>query len=518
MAYRAVLERIVHTAALAFLATGFAGCTVNPVTGKSELVLVSAADEVRMGEQAYVPSQQSQGGVYDVDPRLTAYVQSVGHKLAAVSDRDLPYEFVILNNSVPNAWAMPGGKIAINRGLLTELDNEAELAAVLGHEIVHAAARHSAQQMTRGMLSQVLVVATAVAASDSDYGSLAVGGAGLGAQLINSTYGRGAELESDYYGMRYMSEAGYDPQGAVTLQETFVRLSEGGRQDWLSGLFASHPPSQARVDANRETAVTLPPGGKLGRDEYRLAMQKTMQAMPAYEAYDEGRKALADGDREKALELADRALSLFPEEANFHALRGDVRLVEENYGWAVTNYGRAIERRGDFFYYHLQRGLANNELGETDAAVRDLERSIELLPTAPAHLTLGNIARDRGDVDGAISHYKVVAGAQGEYGQRASAELARLDIGRNPSAYVARACEAASNGNLVVLVQNKAGVAITDVRIAIGYNDASGRAQSVSRTISSVIDPNEIVSLDTGLGPYTGGGCPAEIVAARVAE
>ena len=223
---------------------------------------------------------------------IKKHVEPVGQKLAAVSDRDLPYEFVVLNNSVPNAWAMPGGKIAINRGLLTELSSEAELAAVLGHEIVHAAARHSAQQMTRAMLSQVLVVATAVAASDSDYGSLAVGSAGLGAQLINSTYGRGAELESDLYGMRYMSKAGYDPQGAVTLQETFVRLSQGGRQDWLSGLFASHPPSQARVDANRRTAAELPPGGQLGADSFQRAMQKTMQAKPAYDAYDEGRKAL----------------------------------------------------------------------------------------------------------------------------------------------------------------------------------------------------------------------------------
>ena len=494
------------------------GCSVNPVTGKQELVFVSAAEEVQMGEQAYVPTQQSQGGVYDVDPELTAYVKSVGQKLGAVSDRDLPYEFVVLNNSVPNAWAMPGGKIAINRGLLTELDNEAELAAVLGHEVVHAAARHSAQQMTRAMLSQVLVVATAVAASDSDYGSLAVGSAGLGAQLINATYGRGAELESDLYGMRYMSEAGYEPQGAVTLQETFVRLSQGGQQDWISGLFASHPPSQARVEANRKTAAELPPGGRLGADAYRRAMQKTMQAMPAYSAYDEGRKALAEGDTGKALTLAERALDQFPEEANFHALRGDVRLVEKKFGSAATNYSRAIDRRSNFFYYHLQRGIAQNEQGNTDAAVLDLERSIELLPTAPAHYRLGNIARDRGEVDKAVQHYKVVAQSGGDYGQAASAELARLDLPRNPAAYVAHACEVGTNGNLVVAVQNQASVALTDIQIAIRYNDSAGRAQQVARTISAVVDPQQIVRLDSGLGPFGGDGCPAEIVGARPAD
>ena len=113
------------------------------------------------------------GGDYVADPAVQAYVQEVGAKLAAVSDRSLPYEFAVINNSTPNAWALPGGKIAINRGLLTELDSEAELAAVLGHEIVHAAARHSAQSVQRGALLQAAVLVTGVAAADSDYGEVA---------------------------------------------------------------------------------------------------------------------------------------------------------------------------------------------------------------------------------------------------------------------------------------------------------------------------------------------------------
>ena len=130
-----------------------AGCAVNPVTGKQELSLTSAEREVAIGSEQYVPAQQSQGGDYVVDPALTAYVSRVGQKLAAVSDRpELPYEFVVLNNDVPNAWALPGGKIAVNRGLLTKLKSESELAAVLGHEIVHAAARHGAKQMDKQLI------------------------------------------------------------------------------------------------------------------------------------------------------------------------------------------------------------------------------------------------------------------------------------------------------------------------------------------------------------------------------
>ena len=495
------------------------GCAVNPVTGKSEIMFMSTAQEIEMGRQNYVPMQQSQGGVYDVDPELTAYVQRVGSKVAAQSGVDLPYEFVVLNNSVPNAWALPGGKIAINRGLLYELESEAELAAVLGHEAVHAAARHTAKQQSRAMLMQVGVVGTAVIANDSDYGNLIVGGASMLAQVGLAKYGRSAELESDRYGMEYMSKAGYDPQGAVELQETFVRLSEDRRQDWLSGLFASHPPSQERVDTNIRTARSLPQGGVRGEREYQAIMRKANAAKPAYEAYDEGRKALSEKKVDEAAALAEKALDLYPAEAHFHALRGDVRLVQKNYDWAATNYTRAIERRDDFFYYHLQRGLARKEMDNMDAAVTDLERSLELLPTAPAHFALGDIAKARGNRAEAIEHYKVVAGAGGEYGQAATAELVRLDLSTNPGSYVNFGCSADGNGNLIVSVRNETSVQIGGVVVAVIYTDANSRQQQQRFSIGGQIPPGQVASVNTGLGPYTAGSnCPVEVVAAEIAE
>ncbi len=495
-----------------------AGCSVNPVTGESELILVSGAQEIAMGEQNYLPMRQSQGGTYDVDPALNNYVRDVGNRVAAASGVNLPYEFSVLNNSVPNAWALPGGKIAINRGLLAELNSEAELAAVLGHEVVHAAARHSAQQMSRGMLLQGLVIGTAIATSDSDYGNLAVGGANVAAQLLSLRYSRGAELESDLYGMRYMSKAGYDPQGAVTLQETFVRLSEGRNQSWLAGLFSSHPPSPERVAANRQTAAMLPPGGTLGVDSYQAAMRQTRELKPAYDSYDEGRKALAKKDLDKALTLANEALRQFNGEAHFHALRGDIRLVTDKHDMAVTNYSRAIDRREDFFYYHLQRGLARKELKQTDAAIVDLERSIELLPTAPAHYALGTIKEQRGQRAAAVSHYKAVADSGGDYGKAATARLMRLELPTNPGDYIPRRCDADAEGNLIVSVKNETSLIVTDVQIAVQYSDSAGRSRQLIREIRSQIAPGQIASVNTGLGPYTGGACPAQVVSARVVE
>ena len=507
--------------ALVFLLLSFVllgGCSVNPVTGKQELVFMSTAQEIELGRQNYVPMQQSQGGAYDIDPALSAYVQRVGSKVAAHSGVDLPYEFVVLNNSVPNAWALPGGKIAINRGLLTELESEAELAAVLGHEAVHAAARHSAKQQSRAMLMQVGVLGTAIAASDSDYGGLIAGGASVLAQMGLAKYGRNAELESDLYGMRYMSQAGYDPHGAVDLQETFVRLSEGRKSDWLSGLFASHPPSQERVEANRATAASLPAGGMEGKGEYSRVMARTMQLKPAYEAYDEGRKALAEKDTDKALALATKALDLFSGEAHFHALRGDIRLVQDNYDWAATNYSRAIERRNDFFYYHLQRGIARKELGQNTAAVVDLERSLELLPTAPAHYALGELAKARGDLPKAMEHYRVVAKSGGEVGEAATAELVMLDLSANPGAYIASGCSADGSGKLVVSVRNDTPVQVRGIQVAVTYSDAGGSKQR-RFGIEGQLPPGQIASVNTGMGPYTAGSsCPAQVVAAEVVE
>ena len=496
---------------------GLAGCSVNPVTGDREIMLVSSADDIKMGAQNYAPMQQSQGGPYDVDPDLVEYVQGVGKQLADVSGVNLPYEFIVLNNSVPNAWALPGGKIAINRGLLTELGSEAELAAVLGHEIVHAAARHTAKQMSRGMLMQGLVVATSVATNDSSYGNLAVGGASAAAQLALMSYGRGAELESDKYGMRYMSKAGYDPQGAVTLQETFVRLSEDRDQDWLSGLLASHPPSEERVKANRKRMKNLPAGGRLGVDSYRQALQKTMAAQPAYEAYDKGREALSEKKTDEALALANEALALFPQEAHFHSLRGDIRLVNDEYDMAVTNFDRAISRRGGFFYYHLQRGLAKKELGQIDSATTDFERSIELLPTAPAHYTLGTIKEERGLIDAAIQHYKVVAKSGGDYGKAASEALLRLELPTQPASYVSSACGDDGSGQIVVQVRNDTSVTVTGIQAQYQYVDGGGSQRQRSQSFGGTIGPGKVASARTGITPYPGTRCEVKVVAAQIA-
>ena len=490
------------TLATVFLAL-LIGCAANPVTGRQELNLVSQSHEIKIGHEQYVPSRQMQGGDYTIDPALSAYVDSVGQRLAQVSDRKLPYEFVVLNNSVPNAWALPGGKIAVNRGLLLELENEAELAAVLGHEIVHSAARHGAKSMERGMLMQGAVLAAGLAVRNSDYASLVTGGAMLGATLITHRYGRDAEREADYYGMLYLARAGYDPKAAIGLQETFVRLSENRRQDWLSGLFASHPPSRERVAANRVRATQLPAGGELGRERYQQKIAHLKATRKAYKAYDEGSQALQKGDLETAHSLAAKAIAIEPREALFHALLGDVNFSRSRYRNALADYDQALERNRQFFRFYLQRGLTRRMLGDAAGARQDLEHSTRLLPTAMAYNALGDLARASGEADRAISYYQTAAGSKSAVGQQAARSLVDLDLPRNPGRYLSVQPALDANDYLLARITNSAPVAVRNVHLLIRYRDGRGYQRDIARTIQGTIGSNRRVEVALQLGPLT---------------
>ncbi len=475
------------------------GCSTNPVTGEKELLLISESQELDIGKQNYAPLRQSQGGDYVVGPGIEAYVNQVGQRLAAVSDRPLPYEFKVINNSSPNAWALPGGKIAINRGLLTELESEAELAAVLGHEIVHAAARHSAKGMQRGMLLQGAVFATAIATRDKGYTNLAQMGASVGAQLVNQKYGRDAERESDLYGMNYMSRAGYDPQGAVELQQTFVKLSEDRRQDWLSGLFSSHPPSQERVQNNIRNAAALTAGGETGRQRYRQRVARLLKAKPAYANYDKAEKALADNDTRQAKALVKKAIAIEPGEGHFHSLLGDIERKNKNSRAARRHYDKAIGLNGDFFYYHLKRGLVNEQLNARSAARRDLERSVELLPTANAFNALGNIARAERQYDQAKQYYAKAASHDSTSGKAAFAALVELDLPENPDKYLKVRTGVNQSGQLLAEISNPTPRDVTGLVLALQYPDESGRMRSVKHSIKGRLKSGQKETLTLGI-------------------
>ncbi|GAH72858.1 unnamed protein product, partial [marine sediment metagenome] len=179
-----------------------AGCTINPVTGKKQLTLIPEDQEIALGVRTAGQFEKEFGGKVD-SPELQQYIAEVGAKLAAVSDRPMPYEYALLSSNVPNAFALPGGKIYVTAGLFRHMSNERQLAAVLAHETVHVAAKHSVQALQNQMGAAIVAELVGVAVG-GDHAESAEAATKLVAGLRNLKHSREDESESDEYGLKYM--------------------------------------------------------------------------------------------------------------------------------------------------------------------------------------------------------------------------------------------------------------------------------------------------------------------------
>ncbi|MEQ1856076.1 MAG: M48 family metalloprotease [Longimicrobiales bacterium] len=240
-------------------------CAVNPATGRREFTLVSESQEIQMGRESD-PAISAQFGLVE-DAELQAYVAGIGSRLAAVSERpSLPWSFKVVDDPIVNAFALPGGFIYVSRGILAHFDSEAELAGVLGHEIGHVTARHSASQMSRQQLQQIgLGVGMVFSETFREYGDLAA----AGLQLMNLRYSRGDESQSDALGLRYIGRLQYDPEGMIGVFDMLAQVSGGGDgrvPEWQ----LTHPYPENREQSMRDSiaAQGLARGGRVARNEY----------------------------------------------------------------------------------------------------------------------------------------------------------------------------------------------------------------------------------------------------------
>jgi predicted Zn-dependent protease len=253
--------------ALVALAWIAAGCATNPATGQKQFSLISEGQEIQMGLENDTAVVNSMG--LDPDSARQRYVRDLGMRLARVSERpNLPWTFRVIDDPVVNAFAIPGGHIYVTRGIMAHLNNEAELASVIGHEIGHVTARHSVTQMSQQQLAQLgLVVGVALKPGLARYAGIAV----QGLQLLFLKYSRDDESQADQLGLRYMRRGGYDVNrmpDVFTLLDRVSQASGGGRvPDWLS----THPNPVNRRGAIEHAIAALPPdslGKVVNRDGY----------------------------------------------------------------------------------------------------------------------------------------------------------------------------------------------------------------------------------------------------------
>lgn len=415
-------------AATAPWGAGLSGCASSPVTGKKILVGMSPAEERRI-DQTQAPHQFSQdlGAVQEAS--VNQYVASISDRLAPHTHRrDAAYTARVLNANYVNAYTFPAGTMGITRGILVDLKNEAELAALIGHEMGHVNARHSAQRQGQALVAQVAVVGLQVAASDSRWSPLVGLGSQIGASALLAGYSRENEREADALGQQYLVAAGYPAQGMTSLHELLL-AEEKSQPSMLATMFSSHPMSSERRDtAAREaqTRYASSAGANPQRERFMDSTAPLRRIEPTITACQQGETALS----RKQLPEAERQFST--------ALRQTPRDYAANLRMAQCQQamGKAAEARR---YAQAAREIYPQEaqaaklgatlklaLREPAAALDDLNAYDRLLPGDPGVLFLKGVSYEAmGQQRPAAEHYAsfLRQGAQGDAAGHATGRL-----------------------------------------------------------------------------------------------
>jgi predicted Zn-dependent protease len=279
-----------RTCIAAALVLATAGCVTNPATGKRQLVLVPEGQAAALGEESAAEIVKSVGLLEDAE--VTAYVSSVGAALAAKSEEpQRGWKFQTLDDPTVNAFALPGGYIFVTRGILAHLGSEAELAAVVGHEIGHVTGRHSVDQLSKATLAQLgLGIGAAVSEDAAKYAQ--IGAAGL--KVLFLKYGRDDEYEADMLGVRYAGRGGYDVREMPKVFEALDRVSQKAGASKIPTWLSTHPQPTDRIERIRGHIAKATEAGETGTEIRRDVYLKTIDGI----AYgDDPRKGYFKGQR-----------------------------------------------------------------------------------------------------------------------------------------------------------------------------------------------------------------------------
>jgi predicted Zn-dependent protease len=405
-------------------------CATNPVTGKQQFMLVSEDTEKQIDRQ-YSPLQFSTDFGAVQDSQLNSYVSQVGNKMAAIAHRPhLPYSFRVVNATYVNAYAFPGGSIAATRGILLSLGNEAELASLLGHELGHVNARHAAEQMSKGQLTQALVGGISVLAGSQSaaLGDLAGQLGQISAGALLASYSRDNEREADALGIAYVTGAGYGSEGFVGLMEILNSMSQH-KSTTVDLLFATHPMSQERYDtavqaANAKYKSALK--GPLYRERYLDHTAGLRASKDAIEEIQNGEKMLAERKYDAASGYFRQALKKAPADYVALCMMSISNLAQKQYA-----LGRQYAEMAQTVYpqeaqaYHLS-GYANIQLKDFAKAYEEFNAYEKLLSGNPNTIFFKGYSQEgMNHVEQAAAEYyrylQVVQ--QGQYAQHAYKRL-----------------------------------------------------------------------------------------------
>lgn len=309
-------RRFIQLSAAASAGAAITGCATNPVTGKSQFMLISESGEISLDAQNS-PHQLSADYGAVQDQALNGYINDMGLRMGATTHRpNMPYSFQAVNATYLNAYAFPGGTIAFTRGILLDIESEDELAAVMGHELGHVNMRHTASRMSSGMLVTAIVagITMYVESEHEEYAALASGLGGVGAGLLLAHYSRADEREADALGLEYMTNLEYNPNGMVALMQTLIDAHDR-EPNVIERMFSTHPMSKERYETAQKEAQSSYASfaTRKYRKERYMDMTAGVRALrPAIEQMQKGDKYLHRGEFQQAKQHYSAALSKAP--------------------------------------------------------------------------------------------------------------------------------------------------------------------------------------------------------------
>ncbi|MBZ0137088.1 MAG: M48 family metalloprotease [Planctomycetes bacterium] len=431
-----------------------AACQVDPLTGKNTINLYSYEDEKAMGDENVQPIIAELGGLYP-DMQTQQYVDGIGQAVVKAGRTrlkeeaefpDWDFQFYVVNTSMINAFALPGGHVFVTRGILNQIDDEAELAGLLGHEVTHVFARHGVERMSEQTL--MLLPLALLSAFEETQGVAVVGIVAV--QLLSMSYGRADEEESDHFGMRFAARAGYHPAGVIGVMQMLKEVTDaagGGPPEFLS----THPDPGNRVKYLTEQLNKEYPNadndGRYARNggQFTTAMVDMRAAQPAYdladqgdaimsagfEAHNGGDAAGAEAKYREALDLYRRAAAMQAGHSILHVNVAQAQFYLGDYASAETAARRALDLDGSAFWPNFMGGLIAIKNEQNGVAQARLQNALKLVPGSPVGLYYLAVSYDREDdrANAVLNYRKTYDAMQGEGDLAANARTRLIELG-----------------------------------------------------------------------------------------
>jgi predicted Zn-dependent protease len=378
--------------------------TYDPLSGKKVFTLISTKQEIELG-QMYVPlAINSNEGQYP-DLEVRRYIEKIGNRIAKVTPRKLPYKFFIVNSGEVNAFALPGGGIFVNRGLILVLNNEGELAGVIGHELGHVNARHHVKFLEKQYGINLILSIISIFVANKDYGDLVLNIGKIGANLLTLKYSREQESQADELGVKFAYEAGYDPRGLLETFKIFEKIGKVHAPEWL----LTHPLPKNRYKHVLELIKKYDLNKPLIKDtsEFHKIKNKILKTKKSYDLLKKAEKEIQEKNLYGALTILNESIKIYPRNNAALTIRSIVYADLEKFKKSLKDAEKAIKIDNLYFLPKLVSGFDLLKLKKYKKSIKILEKAKRLIPSFPdTYYFLGLDYENIGDIQKAVQNYR----------------------------------------------------------------------------------------------------------------